>query len=178
MTGIPVLVIVPALVIAGCSSGGTPATMPDSAPASTSTSTVVATTMPPPSTTATAVDRLAEIEAIFQNLEERRLQALYEGDQEAFESLFANKEYMQKSLVLFDLVEFVDGWHAPGLAVVNVLADGEDCIAVRIEWDYSGTFVAANPADVVEVVESVDDKWGISYSGEGWACEGSHPLSF
>ena len=168
------------LVIAGCSASGTPATVPPSTPATSST--VAATTTASPTTTTThatttTVDRLTEIEAIFQDLEERRLQALYEGDEETFKSLFANKEYMQKSLVLFDLVEFVDGWQPPDLAIVRILADSDDCIAARILWDHSRTFVGSNPGEAVEVVEFDNRKWGISYSGEGWACEGPHPFS-
>ncbi len=87
------------VVVAACSSGGTPATTPKSVtttttsttvPASASTTTTEATT--------TTLDRLAEIQAIFQDLEERRLQALYDGDREAFRALFANDEYMERSM--------------------------------------------------------------------------------
>ena len=123
------------------------------------------------------IDRVSEIEAIFQDLEERRLRALYEGDEEAFKSLFANKNYMQRSLALFNLVEFTDEWQMPSLAVASVLADEEECIAVLIEWNYSRTFVGADPAEAIEVVELVDDEWRVSYSGEGWTCDGPHPLS-
>jgi ABC-type transport system substrate-binding protein len=174
-------VVVLLLVVAGCSTTGTPATVPPSLPATTTTVAATTTTLPPTTTTTaattTTIDRVTEIEAIFQNLEERRLQALYEGDEEAFKTLFANKEYMQRSLALFDLVEFADDWEVPGLAVVAVLTDSEGCIAVRIEWDYSGTLIGAEPAEAEEVVEFTDGRWGISYSGEGWACEGPHPLS-
>lgn len=169
------------LVVAGCTTTGTPATTPSSLPAVDTTVPTTTRTLPPTTTTTaattTTVDRIAEIEAIFQDLEERRLQALYEGDKETFKTLFANKEYMQRSLALFDLVEFVDNWKMPGLAVIGVLADDDECIAARIRWDYSGTFVGASPAEVIEVIESAGGEWGVSYSGEGWVCEGPHPLS-
>ena len=169
------------LVIAGCSASGTPATVPPSTPATSST--VAATTTAPPTTTTTThattttVDRLAEIEAIFQDLEERRLQALYEGDEETFKSLFANKEYMQRSLVLFDLVEFIDGWTYPDVSVLEVLADLPACIAAVTEADQSIVSPAGGVATGIEVIEMTNGTWGISYSGEGWACEGPHPFS-
>ncbi|MGB5566514.1 MAG: hypothetical protein WBN93_09300, partial [Acidimicrobiia bacterium] len=128
------------VVVAACSSGGTPATTPKSVtttttsttvPASASTTTTEATT--------TTLDRLAEIQAIFQDLEERRLQALYDGDREAFRALFANDEYMERSMALFDLVEFADGWVQPMVSVVIVLADSVDCVAAEVGTDYSGT---------------------------------------
>ena len=58
---------VASLIVVGCSSS-TPATTPTSIP-TTSTTTTLATT--------TTVDRITEIEAIYQDLEERRLDALY-----------------------------------------------------------------------------------------------------
>ncbi len=98
------------LIVAGCTAVGTPATTPPSVPTTAATTVVPPTTLPPTTTTTaattTTVDRIAEIQAIFQDLEERRLQALYEGDTETFKSLFANKEYLQRSLGAFDVVEF------------------------------------------------------------------------
>ena len=90
------------VVVAACSSSGTPATTPVP-----DTTTTTVSTIPPTSSTTTTeattttVDRLVEIEAIFQDLEERRLQALYDGDREAFRALFANDEYMERSMGAF-----------------------------------------------------------------------------
>ncbi|HZJ47744.1 MAG TPA: hypothetical protein VFD97_01760, partial [Acidimicrobiia bacterium] len=117
MRGMLTRVAVLAVVAAGCSATGTPATVPSSIPAATTAATTVAV-LPTTTTslttttgaTTTTVDRRSEIEAIFQDLEERRLQALYDGDREAFKALFANDEYRDRSLALFDLVEFVDAW--------------------------------------------------------------------
>ena len=167
-------------VLAACSTATTPATTPPSIP---TTSITVTTTMPPATTTTTTVapsttlDRLAEIEAIFQDLEERRLQALYEGDREAFRALFANAEYMERSMVLFELVEFAAGWIRPSMFVVDVLADTDRCLAARIKSDYSKTLVGGAVGNHTEVVERQSDGWGISYSGEGWTCDGPHPFS-
>jgi hypothetical protein len=169
------------LVGAGCTSTGTPATVPSSLPATTTTAVVTTTTLPPSTTTTAAtttrVDRVADIEAIFQDLEERRLQALYEGDEEAFKSLFANNEYMQRSLALFDLVEFVADWTSPDISVLDVLADLPTCIAVVTEADHSVVSPAGGIARGIEVIELVEGIWGISYAGEGWACDGPHPFS-
>ncbi len=169
------------LVGAGCATTGTPATVPSSLPATTTTAVVTTTTLLPSTTTTaattTTVDRVAEIEAIFQDLEERRLQALYEGDEEAFKSLFANNEYMERSLALFDLVEFVDGWTTPSLGVLDVLADEETCIAVRLSGDYSNVLASGTRVSSVHVAEMTGEDWGISYVGEGWACDGPHPFS-
>ena len=171
--------VVVMVAVAACTTSGTPATAPPATPATT---TSVTTTMPPTTTTTTVAttttaDRVAEIEAIFQNLEERRLQALYDGDREAFRALFANPEYLTRSMALFDLVEFVDGWGVPAMSVSAVLADTDVCLAATIESDYRGTLVGGGVASHTEVVEWLNDGWGISYSGEGWACDGPHPLS-
>ena len=166
------------VVVAACSSGGTPATTPVP-----DTTTTTATTVPSTSsttiteaTTAT-VDRLVEIEAIFQDLEERRLQALYDGDRDAFRALFANDEYRERSMALFDLVEFAEDWVQPEVSVVDVLVDSVDCVAAEVGTDYSGTLVGGGASTGVEVLEFTDDVWGISYVGEDWACDGPHPLS-
>ena len=96
MRGKPSRMAVLLLVVAGCSTTGIPATVPPSLPPTATTVATTTTTLSPTTTTTaattTTVDRVAEIEAIFQDLEERRLQALYEGDKETFKSLFANKE--------------------------------------------------------------------------------------
>ena len=121
------------VVVAACSSGGTPATTPRSVtttttsttvPASASTTTTEATT--------TTLDRLAEIQAIFQDLEERRLQALYDGDREAFRALFANDEYMERSMGVFDLIEFVAAPDQVMVEVLEVLAQSDQCIGALV----------------------------------------------
>ncbi len=168
------------LVIAGCSASGTPATVPPSTPATAST--VAAMTAAPPTTTTThatttTVDRLAEIEAIFQDLEERRLQALYDGDEETFTSLFANKEYMQRSLGAFDVVEFADAPEPPSVAVVEVIWDSAECVAAEVQFDAVTGVVGSDERTCVVVLQRRDGAWGYSYSGEGWACDGPHPFS-
>jgi hypothetical protein len=168
-------VVVLLLVVAGCSTTGTPATVPPSLPATTTT--VATTTTTTTAATTTTIDRVTEIEAIFQNLEERRLQALYEGDEEAFKSLFANKEYMQRSLTLFDLVEFVDRPQPGRVAMLRLIYEGDGCLAAEVETRYQGVLAAGLTATKIVVLERAHDGWGISLAGEGWACVGPHPFS-
>ena len=148
MRGMLFRVVVLALVVAGCTTEGIPATTPSSAPTTTTTVVATTTTTLPPTTattvaTTTTVDRVVEIEAIFQDLEERRLQALYEGDEETFRSLFANKEYLERSLGAFEVVEFEPDWQTPTVVVVEILHDDPVCIAVRTATDFSDVFVGA-----------------------------------
>ena len=157
------------LVVVGCSSS-TPATTPTSTP-TTSTTTTLATT--------TTVDRVAEIEAIYQDLEERRLEALYRGDEVAYRALFANDGYMEGSLVLFDVVDFLDDWQPVDVVVVEIVHDSTDCMAVQTATDYTAVFVNGEIGDTIEVVERLDRSeidWGISFVGKGWTCEGPHPF--
>jgi hypothetical protein len=163
---------VASLLLAACSGTSTPATTPTFVPttASTTTTTIEVTT---------TLDRLAEIEAIYQDLEERRLDALYTGDREAFAELYANEGYMEASLDLFDVVEFLDGWPPVDVVIAEVIHDSEGCIAARISTDYTEIAVNGEIADSIQVLErmeSGDSGWGISYVGKGWTCEGPHPF--
>jgi len=178
MRGKLATVAVLTIAVAACSTEGTPATTPASTFATTVTTT---TTMPPAPTsttttvaTTTTVDRRTEIEAIFQDLEERRLQALYEGDREAFQALFANEEYMTRSMGAFEVVEFEDE-PIVEIEVVSVLHDSASCIAVVRVFHRADTGQTAE--ETIGVIEDKGGGWGISYVGEGWACDGPHPFS-
>ncbi|MDK1011588.1 MAG: hypothetical protein QGM48_11095, partial [Actinomycetota bacterium] len=97
-----VLVVASALGVGACTTtGSTPATTPPitAPPATTTTSTPVPSTTSVVETT-TTLDRVAEIQAIFQELEVRRLQAIMDQDEEAFCAVFANEEYEERSVVL------------------------------------------------------------------------------
>ena len=178
MRGKLATVAVLTVAVAACTSDGTPATTPTTIPVTAAT---VVTSLPPETTfttttgaTTTTLDRLSEIEAIFQDLEERRLQALYEGDREAFRSLFANPEYLERSMGAFEAVEFVDEPNVE-IEVVSVLHDSASCIAVvrvihRVDTGQTGEAT-------IEVIENNGGGWGISYVGEGWECDGTHPFS-
>jgi hypothetical protein len=127
--------------------------------------------------TTTTLDRLTEIEAIFQDLEVRRLQAIMDGDEEAFRAVFANEEYGERSMVLMDEVVVVDPL-AVGFRVTDVYADDAKCIAVAAVVDASGSIESGGIGESsIHVIESLDGLWGISWVGEGWQCDGSHPFS-
>ena len=166
------------VVVAACSSGGTPATTPVP-----DTIATMVTTIPPTSSTTTTeattttVDRLVEIEAIFQDLEERRLQALYDGDREAFRALFANDEYMERSMGAFDVVEFEGAPSTPGVAIVDLAFESADCLAVEAVFEKVTGLVGSEQRTRDVVLERSDEGWGYSYSGEGWECHGPHPFS-
>ncbi|HHO49625.1 MAG TPA: hypothetical protein ENK18_01855 [Deltaproteobacteria bacterium] len=170
--------IVFVVIAAGCTSTPTPATAPPLPPttASSTTTTVTTTTAPPPSTTTTTVDRLAEVEAILLDLERRRLQALYDDDQEAFAELFANDAYLERSLGAFDVVEFTAPPLDPDFRVLRVLADTGECLAAEVIEDYR-EFTPYPVVTLILVVElRQDGRWGFSYAGTGWLCDGPHPL--
>jgi hypothetical protein len=165
------------VILTGCSGGGsvtatTPSSTATSSPATTTTVSDPGST----TTTGTADDRLAEIEAIFQDLEQRRLTALYEGDREAFAALFANEEYLARSLAVFDQAEFTGPPEVVQPMVTSVLFDGESCIAIRVTVDYSAFVSGATQSIGDYVLELMDEAWGFSYAGEGWQCVGPHPL--
>ena len=180
MRGKLATVAVLTVAVVACTSETIPATTPPSTPP---TSIAVATTTLPPTTTTatvattTTLDRLAEIEAIFQDLEERRLHALYEGDREAFRSLFANSEYMERSMAVFDLIEFTAEPDKIEVAVADVLADGPGCIAALVFTDATEALGPEGSSERTVVVEVAEGQWGFSYIGEGWACDGAHPFS-
>lgn len=173
-------VLVVAACVGGCTTeGSTPATAPDStAPATTQpapSDPITSTTTIPPATT-TTLDRLAEVTAIFDDLERRRLEAIDASDVAAFESVFANGPYLEESRVTLDLVVVVDsiGFET---TQITLLTDSTDCIAAEISRDMSGAISGGGPGTSVHVVERrPDGAWGLSWIGGGWECDGPHPL--
>ena len=175
-----VLAVMLGTVAAACT---TQTSVPATAPVTTTTATpsTVAATTPAVTTTlgvttATAADRLAEITDIFRDLEERRLRALYTGDREAFAALFANAAYLARDLESFDLVEFATEPARVLVEVTEVLVDRPDCIAARVMIDLGGLLVGGDQLVSVVVLEPIKGTFMYSYVGEGWLCDGSHPL--
>ncbi|HHC09502.1 MAG TPA: hypothetical protein ENK55_12455 [Actinobacteria bacterium] len=171
--------IVFVVIAAGCTSTPIPATAPPLPSTTTTwTTTTVTTTTLPPSTT-TTLDRVAEIESILLDLEHRRLQALYDDDQEALMGLFANDSYRAgyedhweefRSYILHWPAELV-------LEVREILNETPDCVAVRIFQDYSAAIPDGNPREIEAVIERrPDGRWGLSWMGTGWRCDAPHPL--
>lgn len=161
---------VASLLLAACSGTSTPATTPTFVPTTTSTTTTTIEVT-------TTVDRLTEIEAIYQDLEYRRLDALYRGDREAFAGLFANEEYLEISLGLLERVEFIVPPEPGRVEVIQVLNETDSCLALETRKNLVGILVGAeSPAVAIVVLESVGSGWGFSYSGTGWTCDGPHPF--
>jgi hypothetical protein len=168
-----------ALLLGACTTTqATPATAPETSQPATTTiavspATTTTTTASAPTTTA---DRTSEIEAIFQDLEQRRLTALYEGDREAFAALFANDAYLQRDRESFDFIEFISEPSSIVVRVEEVFADEPSCIAVNLYTDFRSTLGSESVGNGDVVLERADSGWGYSWAGEGWRCDGSHPL--
>jgi len=163
------------MLAVGCTTvGGSPATVPPTTAPTTSTSSSTSSTTTSPTTvaTSTTADRLAEVQAIFEDLERRRLQALYEGDREAFAALFANDAYLQGSLSVFDSFELSEPPELE-LSIVEVVVDRSDCLAARLTESVNGS----QPASATVVLQPRSDgDWGYSFIGTGWLCDGPYPL--
>ncbi len=171
-----VVVVASIVGLGACTTvGNSPATAPPITEAPTTTSTTVtATTV---LETTTTVDRIAEIQAIFQDLERRRLQAIMDQDEEAFRAVFANEEYEERSVPGMQLITVVDP-DAVLFTVLEVWADDPNCIAVSGRKSGVGAIEGAGISDVQDfVVESERGSWGLSWIGSGWRCDGPHPFS-
>jgi hypothetical protein len=167
-----------ALLLGACTTQATPATAPATSQLATTTIAVSEPTTATTTTSAptTTVDRTTEIEAIFQDLEQRRLTALYEDDREAFAALFANDAYLERSLESFDQVRFEKAPTTVDLKVSEVLVDNDLCIAAQVATDYSSLLVGGQTTTSEFVLERGNHSWAYSFIGEGWRCNGPHPL--
>ena len=123
------------------------------------------------------LDRLTEIAAIFEDLERRRLQAIFDQDEEAFRAVHANKEYLEESLVVLDLARVVNPLADLHQVAISLVADEPACIAAVLERDYTVALEGGAVATRTYVAQQERGIWGLSWVGEGWACDGQHPLS-
>ena len=171
-----VIVVASIVGLGACTTvGNSPATAPLLTEVPTTSSTTVTTTTVLETTT--TIDRVAEIQAIFQDLERRRLQAIMDQDEEAFRAVFANAEYEERSIGGMELVTVIDPTAAV-FTVLQVFVDDPNCIAVSGTKDGTGAVIGAGLGTVADyVVELRDEVWGMSWVGEGWRCDGSHPFS-
>jgi hypothetical protein len=168
-----------ALLLGACTTQATPATAPET---SQPVITTIAVSEPPTITTTTSappttVDRTAEIEAIFQDLEQRRLTSLYEGDHEGFAALFANDAYLEGSLEAFGVAEF-ESPPRVDVAILDIATDTDECLAAVIELTILATGQRAEASTVV--LQRSQSSWGFSFAftgEEGWLCNGPHPFS-
>jgi len=156
--------------------GNSPATAPPVTAAETTTTTMQTTTTLPEATT-TTISRIAEIQAIFQDLEVRRLQAIMDQDEEAFRLVHANEDYEERSLVALRKVTVIDSSMVTFI-VAAVYADERDCIAVGGSVDMTTAIEGGGMSlESDYVIERTADGWGYSWTGSGWRCDGPHPFS-
>ncbi len=165
------------MILAATASCTTTSDTPATAPSTSSTTSPPIGTLETTTTvaTTTTLDRIAEIEAIFYDLEVRRLQAIKDQDEEAFRAIFANDAYEEASVAGFVGPEVLNPSEIT-LVVEEVLVDAVGCIAASVTVDGSGAVVGAGSETHEWVIEQLSGIWGLSYIGSGWRCEGPHPL--
>ncbi len=169
-----------AVLVAGCSdSATTPATAPGVITATPAPATTTTTAPAPIAVVTTTVDRLTEVEAIFRDLEFRRLDALYREDERAFRELFSNEAYLEQSLGIFGESEFRGNPKGAPVTVevTELLVDRDDCLAAVVAEDATSVFGpdAIGERTLVLTLTASGD-WGLAYGGSGWLCDGPHPL--
>ncbi|TDI51253.1 MAG: hypothetical protein E2O95_05690 [Acidobacteria bacterium] len=148
-----VLAVASIVGLAACTTAGSsPATAPATTPP-LPTSTTVTTTSKPPAvvSSTTTVDRRGEIEAIFLDLERRRLKAILDQDEEAYRAIFSNAGYEEESMVVMDLAQ-VFAPSAIKVFVGEVFVDEPSCLAVEMWVDSSASSVdggISKPSDHV-----------------------------
>jgi len=166
------------VLLAACTMGtNSPATAPSTISSVASTSTMATTSTLLPDPTTTTVDRLTEIAAIFEDLERRRLQGIFDQDEEAFRAVFANEAYEEESMVVFHTIAVIDPSATFEQVVLQVFHDGSTCLAAQIQRDHSAVLADGGRSTWTYVVEQIEGDWGVSWIGLEWECSGPHPLS-
>lgn len=179
LTRVSLAMVAFGVVIAGCTTtSNAPATAPPTTEISSPTTALPpAPAMTTTTVTTTTVDRVAEIAAIFEDIERRRLQAIFDQNEAAFRALYANTEFLRQSLQLFELVIFLASPANADVTVTHILADSVDCVTAVVVTDLTGITVGGGAAGKQQTLEYTSEGWGISYVGEDWACDGPHPFS-
>jgi 3-dehydroquinate dehydratase len=150
------------VLLAACASRGSPATTPP----------IVATII----STSTTLDRLAEVEAIVQDLEERRLDALYRKDIEALREVFASEGLYEQTVAIIDQVELREGTQVE-VHISELLADEPNCLAAQLDFRYREVSGETETETVLTVLQPTDSNaWGFAYYGQGWLCNGPNPM--
>ena len=119
---------------------------------------------------------MSEVQAIFEDLEHRRLRAILDQDEDAYRSVFANEYYEEASIAAMNLVTVSDP-AGSRILISEILVDKPDCIATNAEVDHRASVVDGGVSSFEWVIQRVGRNWGFSWAGEGWLCEGSHPLA-
>ncbi|VAW09618.1 hypothetical protein MNBD_ACTINO02-2826 [hydrothermal vent metagenome] len=169
------------VVLAACSGSGTaPATAPPTSAATSSNVPMTTSDLPTTSqaTTTSTVDRVAEIEAIILDLENRRLDGVAAGDWVAWSATFANEGFMTEARAGLDQLGSIPLPRLDGISVAAVIVDSPDCVAATVDYFTTDSDGVATQNQTTTVIERRGDgSWGISFRGRGWACEGPHPFS-
>jgi hypothetical protein len=83
---------------------------------------------------------------------------------------------LERDLESFDFIEFQKEPSAIIVRVEEVFTDSPACIAVNLYTDFSSSLGAESVGVGDVVLEQTDEGWGYSWAGEGWQCDGPHPL--
>jgi hypothetical protein len=151
------------VLLAACTSQGSPATTP----------ATVATTL----ATSTTLDRLAEVEAIVQDLEERRLDALYRKDLEALREVYASESLYERNKPVLGQLKFEEPPWVVTVQISDILVDRQNCLALVASFDDRDALGPEAFTEETVVLQPTDSgSWGFAYSGEGWLCRGPNPL--
>ena len=170
------------LVTAACTSSDSgPATAPavtePPVTAPTTTGAPPSSTMTSPAST-TTVDRIAEVEAIFKDLELRRLDALFREDEEAFRTAFASDGYFALSRPVLGQLDFIAPPTADNVRVTvdDIIIDRSDCLVIVVTEDLTMILAEADPRPETFVLTRTETgSWGYAFGGTGWQCEGPNP---
>jgi len=171
------VVLASAAIAGGCTvARSVPATTPDVPRTTTTTQAPTITPTTTTQATTTTIDRIAEIQAIFEDLERRRLQAIFNQDEEAFRNLFTNSPYLERSMEAFQ-TSITGTLPVLTITVLEVLRDDKECLVIM-----TSTVVDAAQEALVDTATLQPDggNWLYAYveAGRGkWLCEGPHPLS-
>lgn len=162
------------LVLAACRGSASPTT---STTITSEPATTVDTIGEVITTTSTTLDRLAEVEAILQDLEERRLDALYRKDLEALREIHASDGLYRT--VAEEVIPSITFLEAPTEVIVDVeeiLVDRNDCLALDAIVDVTQSLGPAAASQKIIVLQPTKGGiWGYAYVGTGWLCEGPSP---
>ncbi|MGH8936659.1 MAG: hypothetical protein ACRDXD_10445 [Acidimicrobiia bacterium] len=120
---------------------------------------------------------MAEVEAIVQDLEERRLDALYRRDLEALRELYASEGLYELEVELtLPEIEFKEPPGDLRVDVLRLIKDEPQCLAAETHVDASAVAHNVTPTRFTLVLQPVRGGWGFAYAGTGWLCEGPNPM--
>lgn len=158
--GVMAIALVVILLDGGAGESGVGQTSTSTTP---STANPTSTTADTTSTTLDGSARVQEVQAILEDLETRRFQAIYEQDLDALAEVAEGQVYSGTVTAIEAGVgnEYGTAPAATGVSVeiLDVLADRPDCLAVHFNVDLSGFLQDANPDPLVFVLWPTDGYW-------------------